>query len=105
MSSVQLKEQVTRTQQVSGNAVEKGHEGIAHEIGEALTKGGGPNGYLAVCFQPETRELCRENLTGACKRAIIGLLEATPIQSDAHEDADVGHTRRLARIPRIMDRP
>jgi hypothetical protein len=62
MSSVQFKEQVTRTQEVAGKAVEKGHEGIAHEIGEALTKGGGPNGYLAVRFQPETRRSCRKIL-------------------------------------------
>jgi len=28
----------------------KGHgkEGLMHEVGQALTKGGGPNGYLAV---------------------------------------------------------
>jgi len=24
------------------------HEGLAHKVGEALTKGEGPNGYLAV---------------------------------------------------------
>jgi hypothetical protein len=26
----------------------KGKDGLVHEIGQALTKGGGPNGYLAV---------------------------------------------------------
>jgi hypothetical protein len=25
-----------------------GKEGLMHEVGQALTKGGGPNGYLAV---------------------------------------------------------
>jgi hypothetical protein len=59
MSSVQFKEQVTRTQ-VSGKTAEKAHEGIAHEIGEALTKGGGPGGYLAVCFHAATIGALRE---------------------------------------------
>lgn len=37
----------TTTDFLSGDKGQK-HEGIAHEIGEALTKGSGPNGYLAV---------------------------------------------------------
>jgi hypothetical protein len=50
MSTVQFKEQVTRTQQqVTGKAADKGKEDLAHEIGNALTRGGGPGGYLAVC--------------------------------------------------------
>jgi hypothetical protein len=52
MSSVQFKEQVTRTQ-VNGNVLEKGKDDLMHEIGDALTKGGGPGGYLTVCFGPE----------------------------------------------------
>jgi hypothetical protein len=52
MSSVQFKEQITRTQ-VNGNVLDKGKDDLVHEIGNALTQGVGPNGYLAVRFEPE----------------------------------------------------
>jgi hypothetical protein len=47
--SVKFKEE-TITQTVTdatANVTAKGKE-LAHEVGEALTKGAGPNGYLAV---------------------------------------------------------
>ena len=38
----------TVTGQAVGQAAKGGKETLAHEVGAALTKGGGPNGYLAV---------------------------------------------------------
>lgn len=32
-----------------------GKEDFMHNVGEALTKGGSPNGYLAVCVSSESR--------------------------------------------------
>jgi hypothetical protein len=46
--SVKFKEE-TITQTVTDTAA-KGKD-LAHEVGEALTKGAGPNGYLAVSWQ------------------------------------------------------
>lgn len=34
-------------------------EGLRHEIGEALTQGGGPNGYLAVSKDSISPDCCR----------------------------------------------
>jgi hypothetical protein len=51
MSSVQFKEQVTRTAAVAAPVLPKGKEDLVHEIGNALTQGGGPSGYLAVCIR------------------------------------------------------
>lgn len=42
------KETVKTTAAALGDAASKGKEGLMHEVGQALTKGGGPNGYLAV---------------------------------------------------------
>jgi hypothetical protein len=47
--SVKFKEEVTKTQVVNnGVAGAHGKHELLHEVGTALTKGGGPNGYLAV---------------------------------------------------------
>jgi hypothetical protein len=45
--SVKFKEESFK-ETISENVTGKGHD-LAHEVGAALTKGGGPNGYLAVC--------------------------------------------------------
>jgi|TARA_R110002003_G_scaffold248_2_gene17612 hypothetical protein len=42
------KETVKTTAAAVTDAAGKGKDGLMHEVGEALTKGGGPNGYLAV---------------------------------------------------------
>jgi hypothetical protein len=42
------KETITSTTGAVADAMGKGKDGLVHEIGQALTKGGGPNGYLAV---------------------------------------------------------
>jgi hypothetical protein len=34
----------------------------------------------------------------------LGLSQAAPSQPNAHQDADIGHPRRSARIPRLVDR-
>lgn len=57
MSSVKFeKETVTKSAEgLAGAAAEaagKGKDDVLHNVGEAITKGGGPNGYLAVsCAQ------------------------------------------------------
>jgi hypothetical protein len=49
MSSVKFEERKTTTTNVNGGVRGgKEKEGLAHDIGEALTRGGGPQGYLAV---------------------------------------------------------
>lgn len=43
------KETVTTTAAVADAATKgKGKDDLLHDVGQALTKGGGPNGYLAV---------------------------------------------------------
>jgi len=42
--SVKFEKETVRTSNISSG----GKEGLAHEVGNALTRGGGPNGYLAV---------------------------------------------------------
>jgi hypothetical protein len=41
------KETTTKTTAAVADALE-GKDGVMHNLGQALTKGGGPNGYLAV---------------------------------------------------------
>jgi hypothetical protein len=51
MSQVKFKEETITSKftEAAGASVKGGkHEGLAHEIGEKLTAGGGANGYLAV---------------------------------------------------------
>jgi hypothetical protein len=51
MSNVKFKEETitSKVTETGGAALKSGkHEGLAHEIGEKLTAGGGANGYLAV---------------------------------------------------------
>jgi hypothetical protein len=47
MSQVKFKEQVTQTT-VTGSGNRGGKEDLLEEVGNALTKGSGPGGYLAV---------------------------------------------------------
>ena len=42
------KETVQTTSASVADAATKGKDDLLHEVGQALTKGGGPNGYLAV---------------------------------------------------------
>lgn len=49
MSQVKFEQKETvRTSAGGRGAPPAGKEDLAHEIGNALTKGAGPNGYLAV---------------------------------------------------------
>jgi hypothetical protein len=43
------KETTTKATAAVADAME-GKDDLVHSIGQALTKGGGPNGYLAVSF-------------------------------------------------------
>ena len=51
--SVKFEKETTKTTAAIADAVSgKGGDDILHNVGEALTKGGGVNGYLAVsCAQ------------------------------------------------------
>lgn len=42
------KETVKSTTSAVADAAGKGKDDLMHEVGQALTKAGGPNGYLAV---------------------------------------------------------
>ena len=42
------KETVKSTTGAVADAASKGKDDFMHEVGQALTKGGGPNGYLQV---------------------------------------------------------
>lgn len=68
-ASVRFQETKTRTttDMLGGERGSKHHEGIAHDVGEALTKGAGPNGYLAV------RVLNKHS------QSLVGLREANKI--------------------------
>jgi hypothetical protein len=49
--SVKFEKETTKTTAAIADAVSgkgKGGDDILHNVGEALTKGAGPNGYLAV---------------------------------------------------------
>ena len=46
--SVKFDKETFHTSAAAVDAASKGNEDLMHEIGEAITKGGGPNGYLAV---------------------------------------------------------
>lgn len=56
------KETVQSTTSAVADAASKGKDDLLHEVGEALTKGGGPNGYLAVSVAP-IGSIRRENTT------------------------------------------
>ncbi len=46
--TVKFEKETVKTTTAVTDGFAKGHEGLMHEVGEAITKGGGPNGYLAV---------------------------------------------------------
>lgn len=48
--SVKLSEKITETTTTAAAGAVADKSDILHEVGNALTKGAGPNGYLAVCF-------------------------------------------------------
>lgn len=51
MSQVKFEQKETiRTSTGGRGGAPPAKEGLAHEIGDALTKGAGPNGYLAVSY-------------------------------------------------------
>ena len=44
------KETIVSSAAGMAGAASKGKDDLLHEVGQALTKGGGPNGYHAVSF-------------------------------------------------------
>lgn len=46
--SVKFEKETIHTTAAVADAAGKGQGDLMHEIGQAITKGGGPNGYLAV---------------------------------------------------------
>lgn len=67
------------------------NESPARRLGEALTGGKQTTGYLAVGSGARWRHATDADLPP------LGILEATPVQSSAHKDADIGHPVRTAR--------
>jgi hypothetical protein len=46
--SVKFEKETIKTVSDAAASTGKGKDDLLHEVGQALTKGGGPNGYLAV---------------------------------------------------------
>jgi hypothetical protein len=46
--SVKFEKETTKTTAAVADIASKGKDDLMHNIGQAITKGGGPNGYLAV---------------------------------------------------------
>ena len=54
MSDLRFKQETVQEKiqdKISDLATPGGRHELAHEVGAALTKGGGPNGYLAVSWR------------------------------------------------------
>jgi hypothetical protein len=96
MTSVQFKEQVTRTAEVATPVLPKGKEDLVHEIGNALTQGAGPSGYLAVSFG-NGRGWTR--LIGGA----LGVYQTAAKQSAANQDVDVGISCGFTGVYGVLD--
>jgi hypothetical protein len=96
--SVKFEKETTRTTAAVADAATKGKDDLMHEIGQAITKGGGPNGYLAVS-DVQLEMLYGSTLTGRA----TGIPQATAEQPIAHQDAHLGNSLWSARVPRIVD--
>lgn len=98
--SVKFEKETTKTTAAVADAVSgKGKDDLLHNVGEALTKGAGPNGYLAVSVAQLEAQLGRE-LTSIA----TGVPQAAPEQPAAHQDAHLRNAVRSAGVPRIVDR-
>ena len=93
------KETTTKTTAAVADALE-GKDGVMHNLGQALTKGGGPNGYLAVSVAQLGALSCNK-LTGVA----IGIPQAAAEQPVAHQDANFGYSVWSPRVPGLVDRP
>jgi hypothetical protein len=96
--SVKFEKETTRTTAAVADAATKGKDDLMHEIGQAITKGGGPNGYLAVS-DAQLEMLYGSTLTGRA----TGIPQAAAEQPIAHQDAHLGNSLWSARVPRIVD--
>lgn len=77
-----------------------GKHDLIHDVGNALTRGGGANGYLAVrMLQLNSRP--NAMLTYTCK---AGLSQTTPGKPATHQDAYLWYARRSTRVPSLVDR-
>lgn len=84
-------------EQVRAN-LPQGKQDLAHEVGNAITRGGGAQGYLAVRLR---KSAARDSML-IC--AIPGLSQAATKQSSAHQDAHVRISRGTSRAARFLDR-
>jgi hypothetical protein len=95
--SVKFEKETTRTTAAVADAATKGKDDLMHEIGQAITKGGGPNGYLAV--SDAHSECYGSTLTDRA----TGIPQAAAEQPIAHQDAYLGNPIWSARVSCIMD--
>ena len=99
--SVKFDKETFHSTAAAVDAASKGNDDLMHEIGQAITKGGGPNGYLAVSLaRPDTlRRLLQLTVRAP------GLPQAAAEQPIAHQDAHLGYPLRPAGVPRLVDCP
>lgn len=97
--SVKFQETVQQSTTVTDAAGKHGHEHhhLLHELGETLTKGGGPNGYLAVYLeQLQSNPLRTKMLTSG---TLSGLQEFLASWI-AHDRSKSGHYF-TSRVPKM----
>lgn len=91
------KETVKTTTAAVADAATKGKEGFMHEVGQALTKGAGPNGYLAAYLkQLQSNPLRTKMLTSG---TLSGLQEFLASWI-AHDRSKSGHYF-TSRVPKM----
>lgn len=77
------------------------NESLPHKIGERLTGGAQPTGYLAVRFP-------RRSPVGASRSTHffnIGIPQAAPVEPAAHQDVDLGYALSSAGAVGLVARP
>lgn len=79
-----------------------GKEDLAHEVGNAITRGGGPNGYLAVRSIPATNTTNTLSVLGSDYTTDVP--SSSSNQPSSHKDDHIGLACWSPRTSRIMDR-
>jgi len=98
--SVKFEKETFHTAAAVADAAGKGKDDFMHGIGQAITGGGGPNGYLTVsCGRVLLTCWERSRLTGRA----TGIPQAAAEQPAAHQDADLGHPFRPTRVFGLVD--
>jgi len=95
--SVKFEKETLHTTAAAADAATKGKDDLMHEIGQAITKGGGPNGYLAAYLkQLQSNPLRTKMLTSG---TLSGLQEFLASWI-AHDRSKSGHYF-TSRVPKM----